>query len=83
MNEIELQSMENHGGRVKLDTETSTVIGDSTIENPRFYECRYIGNIRGYFPSSKTGRPRVFIGPTWPFALPILLIVFFLIFFRT
>jgi hypothetical protein len=83
MNEIELQSMQKNGRHVKLDTDTSTVVGDSTMENPRFYECRYIGNIRGYFPSSETGRPRVFIGPTWPFAIPILLIVFFLIFFLT
>ena len=83
MNEIELQSIEKTGKHVKLDTDTSTVISASTLENSRFFECRYIGNIRGYFTSPETGRPRVFIGPTWPFALPILLIVCFLIFFLT
>ena len=83
MNEIELQSIEKTGKHVKLDTDTSTVISASTLENSRFFECRYIGNIRGYFTSPETGRPRVLIGPTWPFALPILLIVCFLIFFLT
>ena len=35
----------------------------------------YIGNLMGFFINEKTGLPRVFIGPTWQFAIPVLILV--------
>ena len=65
-----------------IDTEISSRIEiTNSFSAAGFFDCTYVGNIRCYFPSKESGKPRVLIGPTWVFSLPILCIVFFLVYF--
>ena len=43
-------------------------------------EYSMIGNIRCYW-KDQAGKPRIYIGPTWAFSLPILLAAGFLLYF--
>jgi hypothetical protein len=44
------------------------------------FEYLLVGNVMGFYPNT-LGIPRIYIGPTWHFAIPILFVVFFLTFF--
>lgn len=85
-NDIEMSEI-NHGlTKIPiLETEISNSISIET--NAEFDTCLwglleyvYIGKVMGFFPDN-FGVPRVYIGPTWQFALPIVTAVLFLTYF--
>eukprot|EP00347_Sterkiella_histriomuscorum_P008179 403346079 len=82
--DIELSNFPQQNSQQKYQTLNETLSqpnhNSSTIptnaQHQRFVTIRkiqpsYIGNVRCYWYNKKTGQPRITIGPTWQFAIPI------------